>query len=92
MESGWFKVVIPHIYIHAISLRRLRAPQFARGETHRIHMLRLLAEEMRVGVRKNENAVVTIDRSYFAARVPRQPGMSHGIDVAGAHSLSDFKE
>src|ERR1700730_964045 len=54
-------------------------------------MLRLFTEEMRVGIRKNENAVLSIDCSEFSACVSRQPRMSHRIDVAGTHLLAHFE-
>ena len=55
--------------------RRLLAPQFARGETHRVDVLRFLAEAMRVGVGKDKHAVVALDDAELAARVARQPRM-----------------
>src|SRR4029077_3088838 len=90
-ESGWVKVIIPHIDVHRIQRGGLLAPKFARGKTHRINVLRILAKKMSVGIRKNESAVVSMDRSEFSARVPRQPRMPHRIDVAGAHLLAHFE-
>src|SRR5271165_13746 len=49
-------------------------------------MLGILAEEMRIRIRKNENTVVTMDRSEFSACVAGQPSVTHRIDVAGAYS------
>ena len=54
-------------------------------------MLRLLAEEMGVGVGKNENAVVAMDSSDLSARVARQARMTHRIEVAGADLLAKLE-
>jgi hypothetical protein len=40
-------------------------------------MLRLLAQEMCVRVRKNKNTMITVNRSEFSASVSRQPCVPH---------------
>ena len=77
--SGWLKVVVPQIDIDGILRRGLLAPQLARGEAHRVDMLRLLAEEMGVGVWENKDAVVAVDRAELAARIARQARMVDGF-------------
>src|SRR5579859_4305923 len=54
-------------------------------------MLRLFAEEMGVGVRKNENPVVAMNRTEFSARIARQPRMPDRIEVAGADLLAKLE-
>src|SRR6266852_5595556 len=34
MDSGWLKVVVPHLYIYRIAWRGLLAPQLTRGEAN----------------------------------------------------------
>src|SRR5260370_35226627 len=51
-------------------------------------MLWLLAKEIRVGIRKNENTVIAVDRPEFSARVTRQPRVPPRMDVARAPPLS----
>lgn len=54
-------------------------------------MLRLLAEEMGVGVGKNENAVVAMDSPDLSAHVTRQARMTYRIEVAGSDLLARLK-
>src|SRR5271166_4695198 len=54
-------------------------------------MLRFLPEKVRVRIRKSENAVIQMNGSEFSARVPRQPRMTYGIDVARPHLLAHFE-
>src|ERR1700730_15252520 len=54
-------------------------------------MLRLLAEKMRVGVRKNIGAMVEMNRARFPACVSRQPRVTGWVDVARAYALAHFK-
>jgi hypothetical protein len=62
-ESGWFEVVIEQIEMDAILRPSLVAPQFAGRETNRIDVLRLLAKEMGVRIREQEDAVIAFDGS-----------------------------
>ena len=55
------KVVVPQINVDGVLWLGLFAPQFARGETHGVNVLRLLALEMGVGVRENKDSVVAVD-------------------------------
>src|SRR4029077_9255745 len=66
-------------------------PECARLETHRVNVLRLLALEQGIRVRKNEYAVIKMDGAEFSARVSRQPCMACRIDDPGAHRLSGLK-
>ena len=75
-----------------VSLRRSPvAPQLARGETHRIDMLRFLALKMGVGVGKDEHAVIAIDRAELAPRIAWQARVVRRIDVPGAHALTRLR-
>src|SRR5205814_2253746 len=65
-RSDVLKVAIPKIKINRISCRGGLAPQLLRSKTHRIQMLRMLALKMRVGIRKNENAVMACNLSVLA--------------------------
>ena len=67
------------------------APKFARGEVHRVDMLRLLAEEMRIGIRENKDAVVAIDHAELAARVAREARMPDRMHVPCAHAIAGSK-
>jgi len=53
-------------------------------------MLRLLPKEFGVGVWKNKNATVTLDRAEPASRVARQARVPKGIDVASANTLANL--
>jgi hypothetical protein len=44
MESGWLKVVIPHIHVDRVARRRLLSPQLERSKAHGILVLGVLAE------------------------------------------------
>jgi hypothetical protein len=46
----------------------LLSPQLARGESHRVQVLRLLAQEMGIIVREDVDAMVPMDRAKLAAR------------------------
>ena len=46
---------------------------------------------MGVGVGKNVNTVIPIDRAEFSASVTREPCMTGGIDVAGTHALTGLE-
>jgi hypothetical protein len=63
LDSGALKVVVPHVEIHGIAPRGLLPPQLARGEPHRVQVLRLLAEGIGVGVRVDVDAMVQLDRA-----------------------------
>src|SRR5712692_11864815 len=54
-------------------------------------MLRLLAHEMRVGIRKDIDAVVEVNGADFSARIARKARMADRIDGAGAHLLARLK-
>src|SRR5215831_495811 len=54
-------------------------------------MLRLLTEEMSVGVRKNKNTMVAVNCPEFSACVSRQPCVSQRMHVPGAHSLAHLE-
>src|SRR6266851_1697674 len=51
-------------------------------------MLRLLAEVVSVGVRKDKYAVVAVDDAELSARVAREARMTHGMNVARTHALA----
>src|SRR5258708_38819647 len=91
MGSGRLKVVIPHGEINRIARRSLFSPQFTRAEAHRVYMLRFLAEEMSVGVRKNKDAMIPFDRTDFSARVAWQARVTHWMHIAGANALARLK-
>src|SRR5260370_9783962 len=80
-------MIVPQIDVDGIARRGLLTPEFARGETHGVEMLRLLALKMRVRVGKNEDAMIALDRADFAARVARQARVPGRIDIAAAHRL-----
>src|SRR5260370_25724770 len=80
-------MIVPQIDVDGIARRGLLAPEFARGETHGVEMLRLLALKMRVRVGKNEDAMIALDRADFAARVARQARVPGWIDIAAANML-----
>ncbi len=54
-------------------------------------MLRLLTQEMRVGVRENKNAVIAVNGADFSASVTGEAGVAHGMNVAGADLLARSK-
>src|ERR1051326_2685020 len=78
------KIVIPHVEIHGVELRRLRAPQLPGGETHGIQMLRFLAEVVRVRIGKEKDSAIGGDFSSLAPRVARQTEIDSGQAAAGA--------
>src|SRR5260370_17721999 len=80
-------MIVPQIDVDGIARRGLLAPEFARGETDGVEMLRLRGLKMRVRVRKNEDTMIALDRSDFAARVARQARVPGRIDIAAAHRL-----
>src|SRR5262245_50427356 len=47
---------------------------------------------MRVSVRKEVDAMISVDHSGLAASISRQPGVACRIDVAGANALAHFEE
>src|SRR5690349_7886858 len=55
-------------------------------------MLRLLSEELRVGIGENEDAVIAIDGAEPASHVARQARVPGGMEVAGAHALAGVEE
>src|SRR5579862_9887768 len=67
------------------------APQFARGETNRVHVLTLLALEVRVGVRENVNAVIARDDALLASSITWEPRVPRRVHVAGADVLANFE-
>ena len=77
--------------------RGLLAPELTRGEAHRVHVLRLLAEEMGVGIREDKDAVIPLNRPKLCAYVARQGGCDRpdgccgpGMAVAGPDALAHF--
>ena len=82
--SGVLKIVVPHIDIDTIPWRGLLAPQLARRKTHRVDMLRLLAKKVRVGIRKDEGAIIAFNRAGFAPRIARQTRVTKRINVLAA--------
>src|SRR5580704_111450 len=54
-------------------------------------MLRLLAQKMRVGIRKNENAAMPSDGARLASRIAGQARVSQRIDVSCADILSGLE-
>src|SRR5260370_689037 len=80
-------MIVPQIDVDGIARRGLLTPEFARGETHGVEMLRPLALEMRVRVGKNEDAMIALDRADFATRVARQARVPGRIDIAAANML-----
>src|SRR5258708_36898991 len=79
MGSGRLKVVIPHGEINRIARRSLFSPQLTRGEAHRVYMLRFPAEDLSVGVRKNEDAMIRSDRTDFSAPVAGKARVTHSM-------------
>src|SRR5260370_25879532 len=80
-------MIVPPIDVDGIARRGLLTPEFARGETHVVEMMRPLALEKRVRVGKNEDAMIALDRADFATRVARQARVSGRIDIAAANML-----
>jgi hypothetical protein len=60
--------IVPQIEIDSIMPRGLLAPELTRGEAHRVHVLRLLAEEMGVGIREDKDAVTRGTAVLIAVR------------------------
>src|SRR5262249_42718444 len=86
--SGCVKVVIPHVHVNGILQCGLVPPQFSGSKSHGINMLRLLTKQMSVGVWKNKNSMVAVNRPEFSAHVSRQPSVSYWMDVPSAHLLA----
>src|SRR5688572_13668956 len=66
--SGPIEVVIPQVDVHELARGRRRPPQLLRAELHAVDVLGLLALLQRVGVGKDEDAVVAVDDPAAAAR------------------------
>src|SRR5262245_28077462 len=81
-------MVVPEIDIDGILWSGQLAPQLARGEAHRVKVLRLLTEEVGVAVGEDEHPMIARDRSGLSSRVSRQPCVSGGIDVVRANALA----
>jgi len=71
--------------------RGLLAPELTRGEAHRVHVLRLLAEEMGFGIREDKDAVIPLNRPKLCAHVARQAGVTDRMAVAGPDALAHFE-
>ena len=71
MWSDSLEVVVPHVQVNQIARRRLIPPDFARGESHRVEMLRFFAEQVRVRVRKEKHAAIENDDTALASHVTR---------------------
>src|SRR5215475_13372441 len=67
--SGVFKIVIPHVEVNGIFRRCIFSPKLTRRELHGIHMLALFAEEPRIRVREQKDAVVEHDLAGLTSRV-----------------------
>src|SRR5260370_24525106 len=80
-------MIVPQIDVDGIARRGLLTPEFARGETHGVEMLGLLALEMGVGVGKDKDAMIALDRADRAARVAPQARVPGRIDIAAADML-----
>src|SRR5215471_9952434 len=85
------KIRIPQIQMHRVARRGFLAPQLLCSESNGIKVLRLLAQKMRVGVWKHEDAVMADNRSLVASYVAREPGVALGVDIARAHTLAHLK-
>src|SRR5882724_11254631 len=88
-ESGWLKVIVPHINIDGVAPTCLLSPELARIKAYRVYVLWLFTKKVCVRVREYEDAVIPIDRSELPARVARQARMSHRIHIARAHALAN---
>src|SRR6516165_2334628 len=51
-------------------------------------MLGPLADEVSVGVRKDKDAVIPLNRPGLASSVARQARMTHRMHIAGPHALA----
>ena len=82
-------MVVPQVDVDGVLRRDLLAPQFARGKAHGVDVLRVFTEEVRVGIGKDEHAMIALDGSKFSARVPGQSSMTGRIEVARADALAN---
>src|SRR2546423_2473552 len=87
--SGWLKMVVPEIDVNGVLRSGLLAPQLARGEAYGIDMLRVLAEEVGVGVGKDEHPMIALNCAEPSASVARQSRVAGRVDVARANALAD---
>jgi hypothetical protein len=55
-------------------------------------MLALFAEELRIRVWEQKDTMVEHDLADLAPRVPGQPGMADGVDVASPNALAHLKQ
>jgi hypothetical protein len=83
--SGWFEVVIEQIEMDGILRPGVVAPQFAGRETNRIDVLRLLAEEMGVRIREQEDAVIALDGPRSCTHIAWQARVADRMHVACPH-------
>ena len=68
------------------------SPKLARRELNGIHMLAPFAEELKIRVWEQKHAVVEHDLAGLASRVPGQPGMADGVDIASPNVLAYLKQ
>jgi hypothetical protein len=75
------EVASPKIDQNALIRFRRIAPQFSCRDAHGVEMLRILAEAMRVAIRKDVCAVMRGDNAVFSTSVSRQTRVPVGVQV-----------
>src|SRR3569833_665092 len=83
MGCAVLKVAFPQIQVDAVLGRRLLAPELARRESHRIEVLRILAQKRRVCIRNHKRSMSTINHAALGSSISWQARVSERIDVAG---------
>jgi len=64
-------------------------PQFAGRKTNRIDVLRLLAKEVGVRIREQEDPVIAFDGSSSCTNIAWKARVADWIHVASPHQLAD---
>src|SRR5438270_9354473 len=85
------EITIPQIDVNRIAGRGVLTPQLPRGKTNGIQVLRLLAQEMCVGVREYKDAVAAKDGALLASRISGQARVAQRIHIPGADLLSQLE-
>src|SRR4029077_3010700 len=84
---GGFKIALPQV--EADRVARRPAPELTGAKDDAIKPLRLLAQEMGVGVRQHMGAMVELDNACMAADVARQARVAGRVDLPRANALAD---
>src|SRR5216110_1421047 len=83
----------PQVDANRIAGGGLIAPELARRESHRVHMLLDQAERItsRVGVLERKRAMIAHDDAAAAARVTWQSSVAERIQIPRANVLAHFE-